>query len=103
MRRQPFRRAHLIIPIEPTRTVSREFNVVGRVCVNKIFRKKFQLGRIDVAEGPVTNSTLQLREVARVVNRLVSAKWSVELSGAVEATEAVEAGAIQVIKKLCSF
>ena len=103
MRGQPFRGAHLISPIETTRTVSSELNVIRRICVNKIFWFNLQQGNIITGKRPIPNDRAQGGKIVRIIDRFVASKWRVESTAAIKATETVKAGAIQKVEELGGF
>src|SRR6266550_2552298 len=103
MRRQPFRRAHLIRPIKTTRAVSCELNVVRRICINKILGFNLQSGDIGTGKSPIANDCAQRRKTGRVVDRLVTPERGIERAAFIEAAKSVKAGPIQIIKKLRGF
>lgn len=103
MRCKPLCRSHLIFPNEATRAVSREFDIVGRICIDKIVRLKLQQTDISTGESPILYGHLQHRKIVQVVDRLVTAEGRVECAAVIEAAKAVEASAIQIIKKLRGF
>src|SRR5919106_4755013 len=95
--------ALLIIPRESSSTVRRELDVVRRICVDEIIRLGLKCRHVVIRELPLPERLRVLRKVGRVINLLVSAKRNVELAAFVEATQAVEARAIQIIEQLGSF
>ena len=101
--REPFGRAHLILPREAAGAVSRKFHIVRRVSINKIFRLKWHQFQITIAEGPRAKESVVRLEILQVVYRFVLAERHIELAASIETTETVKARPIEVIEELRCF
>lgn len=103
MSRQPLCSAHLISPTETAGAISRELDIVRRICIDKIIRLNLQQRRIGAEKSPIANSGAQARKIRCVVDSLVTPKRHVEVAAAIKAAESVKAGAIQKVEKLRGF
>ena len=100
---EPFRRALLVVPTKPSGAVSRELHVIRRIGIDEIFRLDLKRLKITIGERPVLKDTAKLRKVGRISDRLVRSKGDIKLTVLIKPAKTIEAGAIQVIEKLCSF
>jgi len=100
MLRQQLGRSHLIVPIKAAGAVGGELDVVRRIGVDECVR--FDLQCIEIATGkkPVLQNPRVVREVFRVGYRSVSAERDIKLTTTIEATETIEAGAIEIVEEL---
>src|SRR5215813_11106684 len=100
---QPLGSPHLVIPRKASGTVGSELDIIRWVSIDKIAAFQLQLFQIAIREQPWLERLTILSEVDHVINRLVGAKGNVEFTAAIEAAEAVKAGAIQIVEKLGRF
>ena len=91
---QPFGRTDLIIPIEPIFSVSREIDIVRRVCIYEVPNFKRKPFEVAGEKYPAFECLYELGKISRVGNALVLAKRHVEFTVTVEATQAVVPGSI---------
>src|SRR5262245_59200691 len=101
MRRKPPSSSRLILPGESAGAIRCELNVIWRVCINEIVSTYLKLCEIGVHELPVMKCAAVRQEGRHVIYPLVLTKRHVESAAFTKPTEAVVAGAIQVIKELC--
>ncbi len=101
--RQQLGRAHLIVPGKSTGAVGCELNIVWRIGVDEIVRLDRKPREIFVREFPATKQSSVGVKVSCVIDPLVLAKRDVEFTAAIEATQAIETSAVQIIEELRRF
>src|SRR5439155_12338590 len=101
MPRQPLGSPDLIVPGEGFLGILCELHVIRRVGINEILRSQWRHFEIPFHELPVRENLPVRGEVAEIVDALVLAERDIELAAAVEPAEAVESGAVEVIKQPC--
>src|ERR1051325_4393632 len=103
MPRQPFSCPHLVIPREAFLGILREIDVIGRVCINKIIWSKRHGFEVIIREFPILKHLSVGAKISCVIDPFVLTKWHIELSAAIKPAQPIKTGAVQIIKKFCSF
>src|SRR6185437_4148231 len=103
MRREEPRGAHLIIPRKAAGTVRRELYIIRRIRIHEISSAQLKLLDVNIAKFPLPEHGRIIREVARVVDRLVRPEGHVEIAAFVETTKTIEARAVQIVEQLRAF
>lgn len=99
MARQKLGQPHLLIPSKVLFRIMGEFDVVRWVCVDEIFRLEWQSLEVDGTELPCREDAPVRGEVPCIVDALVTPEGYVELALAIETTQAVITGSVEVIEK----
>ena len=95
MAREPLGEAHVIVPGEALGPILGEGGVVGRIGIDEIIGVKAQFAEVGGGEAPGRElAPVALKRVG-IADAAIAAEGDVERALAVEAAEAVEAGAIR--------
>ena len=103
MRRQSFRRAHLIGPRETTGAVRRELYIIRRIGIHKIITLQLECFDIFITEFPLAEYARVTRKIFRVVDCVIRSEGHVEIAALIETAETIETRAVQVVEQLRTF
>src|SRR5205085_1562391 len=99
MPRQPLRRPDLFRPAEATLRVLAELDIVRRIGIHEVVAAQRKRLEVAVREFETREDLAVGGEVATVVDLLVLPERDVEFAVAVEAAQAVVAGAIEIVEQ----